>query len=374
MTTQRRLLILNERDPAHPRAGGAEIHIAAIFSRLAKRGHTIRQYSSGFEGGARGETLDGIQIERVGPLFRYYTSVPSRLLRARRSHEFDLVIECLNKVPFYAPFFFGRPVLAVCHHLFGEVAFAQVAKPIAAAVWVSERFISRAYRGSRFIAISESSRDDLVARGIPGKHIVVSHPGIERPQVEADLDAMRPPRIAYFGRLEAYKRVDLLLHAASRLIDRFPDLEILVMGRGPERARLEHLAERLGLAPRTRFTGFVSDLERDALLAATRACAFPSEKEGWGLTVIEANALGTPVVASDAPGLRDSVRNEETGLLVRPGDPDAMAEALARLLEVNGFSAQMRRTAHAWSQRFDWGSAADDMESAIELAIEEGQS
>ncbi len=374
MTTKRSLLILNERDPAHPRAGGAEIHVAAIFSRLAKRGHTIRQFSSGFEGSAPRETLSGVHIERVGPLVRYYASVPSRLLRARRLHEFDLVIECLNKIPFYAPLFFGRPVLALCHHLFGEVAFAQVAKPIAAAVWLSERFISRAYHESRFIAISESSRDDLVARGISRNHIVVSHPGIERPQVEADLDAMRPPRVTYLGRLEAYKRVDLLLHAASRLIDRFPDLEILVIGRGPERARLERLAKRLGLASRTRFTGFVSDAERDALLATTRACAFPSEKEGWGLTVIEANALGTPVVASDTPGLRDSVRNGETGILVRPGDPEAMAEALARLLEESAFSAQMQRAAHAWSQRFDWDRAADDMESAIEQTIDEWQS
>ena len=156
MTTQRSLLILNERDPAHPRAGGAEIHVAAIFSRLARRGHTIRQFSSGFEGGAARETLGGVQIERVGPLVRYYASVPRRLLRARRLREFDLVIECLNKVPFYAPLFSGRSVLAVCHHLFGEVAFTQVAKPIAAAVWLSERFISRAYHASRFIAISQA--------------------------------------------------------------------------------------------------------------------------------------------------------------------------------------------------------------------------
>jgi glycosyltransferase involved in cell wall biosynthesis len=213
-----------------------------------------------------------------------------------------------------------------------------------------------------------------VTRGIPAERIAVSHPGIDRPQVEADLDIMRPPRIAYFGRLEAYKRVDLFLHAANRLIDRFPNLEILVIGRGPERARLESLAERLGLLSRTRFTGFVSDAERDTLLATTRACAFPSEKEGWGLTVIEANALGTPVVASDAPGLRDSVRDGETGLLVRPGDPEAMAEALARLLEDDVFSARLQRAAHAWSQRFDWDRAADEMESAIEQTIDERRS
>ena len=127
-------MILNERDPAHPRAGGAETHVAEIFSRLARRGHTIRQVSAGFRGGEARSTLDGIQIERSGPLPRYYAGIPRRLLRARRDGEFDLVVECLNKVPFYSPLFAGCPVLALCHHLFGEVAYAQVSAPLASLV------------------------------------------------------------------------------------------------------------------------------------------------------------------------------------------------------------------------------------------------
>lgn len=369
MPHRKSLLILNERDPEHPRAGGAEIHVAEIFSRLADRGYSVHQLSAGFEGGLEKTTLSGVSIERVSPLLRYYASVPGRLRRARRSGEFDLVVECLNKVPFYAPLFAGVPVLALCHHLFGEVAFAQVAPPIAAAVWLLERGIPRAYRSTRFLAISESSKADLVARGVASDQIVVSHPGITRPALAVDLEAKRPSRIVCLGRLEAYKRVDLLLQAGARLVERFPDLEIVVIGRGPERETLERLAARLGLAAQTRFTGFVSNEERDALLASARVCAFPSEKEGWGLGVIEANALGTPVVASDAPGLRDSVRHEETGLLVEPGNVDALAHALARLLEDSPFARSMRRQAHAWSQRFDWDRAADEMAAAIDDAI-----
>jgi glycosyltransferase involved in cell wall biosynthesis len=369
MTTARQILVLNERDPEHPRAGGAEIHVEEIFERLAARGHRVLWYASGFRDAERRLQRRGIEIERGGGLPAYYASVPARVRRARRAGELDLVVECLNKIPFYAPLYADRPVLALCHHLFGGAAFRQVAWPIAAAVLLSELGLARAYRDSLFVTISESSRDDLVRRGIAADHIRVSHPGIVAPTLRADPERSRPCRLTYVGRLEAYKGIDVLLRAAETLVPRFPDLEVVVIGRGKEASRLERLARELGLAERVRFTGFIQDAARDALLAETRACAFPSEKEGWGLSVIEANALATPVVASDAPGLRDSIRHEETGLLVPAGDVSAFAAALARLLVEDAETLRMRRAALEWSGRFDWERAADEMEAAIELAL-----
>ncbi|MBW2424801.1 MAG: glycosyltransferase family 4 protein [Deltaproteobacteria bacterium] len=369
MKTGHRILVLNERDPEHPRAGGAEIHVAEIFERLAARGHHVLWYASGFRQADRRVWRRGIEIERGGGLPAYYASVPARVRRARREGQLELVVECLNKIPFYAPLYADRPVLALCHHLFGSAAFRQVAWPIAAAVLLSELGLARAYRDSLFVTISESSRDDLVRRGIPGDHIRVSHPGIIAPTLRADADGSRPCRIAYVGRLEAYKGIDVLLRAAAMLVPRFPELEVVVIGRGREASRLEQLARELGLTERVRFTGFIEDAARDALLAETRACAFPSEKEGWGLSVIEANALATPVVASDAPGLRDSIRHEETGLLVAPRDVPGFAAALARLLVEDAETLRMRRAALEWSSRFDWERAADEMETAMGLAL-----
>ncbi|MBJ20273.1 MAG: glycosyltransferase family 4 protein [bacterium] len=379
MTFSRRILLLNERDLEHPRAGGAEIHVARIFARLVARGHQVTQYSSGFSGGDRRTRIDGIRIERRGPLPLYYASVPGRVRAAAKRSEFDLVIECLNKVPFYTPLYSHLPILAICHHLFGEVAFDQVSFPIATAAVLSESGISRAYRDSLFLAISDSTRDDLVHRGIRPDRITVSPPGIDPASFEVDPLADRPARATYVGRLERYKRIDLLLRAGALLVDRFPDLELLVMGKGPERARLEALARSLGLEGRTRFTGFVEDRERDALLAGSRVCAFPSEKEGWGLTVIEANALGTPVVARNAPGLRDSIRHGETGLLVDPvasGADEARryAEAMAILLDGGEEARKMRSACLEWSKHFDWDRAATEMEVAIERSLGEALS
>ncbi len=368
MGTPCRVLVLNERDPRHPKAGGAEFHVAEIFRRLHERGYEVTLAASGFRGGASQECVDGLDVRRLGRLPLYYPRVAAYCARATRRGEFDVVVECLNKVPFFSPAYSAIPVLALCHHLFGEVAFRQVAWPIAATVWSVERLIPPLYRGLPFITISESSRDDLVARGIPAGDIQISHCGVEPTEVEVDVERVRPLRVAYIGRIEPYKRVDLVLDAMARLSDRFPEAELLVIGRGSATPFLEKRANELGLANRTRFTGFVSNRERDALLSECRVCVCASEKEGWGLTVIEANRVGTPVVASDAPGLRDSVRNEETGLLAPYGDVDAFATAIGRLLEDDALSLRMSRAALHWAGQFDWDRAASEMGQAIDRA------
>jgi glycosyltransferase involved in cell wall biosynthesis len=368
MTRPCRVLVLNERDLRHPMAGGAELHVAEIFRRLQGDGHEITLATSSFPGAPERECVDGLNVRRFGGLATYYPRVAWACARETRRGEFDVVVECLNKVPFFSPIYSYAPVLALCHHLFGEVAFRQVAWPIAAIVWAAERLIPPLYRGRPFITISESSRDDLIGRGIPGDDICVSHCGVESPKAEVDVDRVRPRRVAYMGRLATYKRVDVLLRAMARLSDRFPEAEILVIGRGAAREGLEDLARELGLADRTRFTGFVTDEERDSLLANSRVCVCASEKEGWGLTVIESNRVGTPVVASDAPGLRDSVRDGVTGLLAAYGDVDAFADAIGRLLEDDSLALRMSREALAWSEHFDWDRAASEMADAIARA------
>lgn len=361
-----RVLILNERDPRHPKAGGAEIHVAEIFGRLARRGHEISMASSVFAGAPAHERIDDIAVQRVGALPLYYPRAAWTCARASRRGEFDVVVECLNKLPFLSPVYSSVPVLALCHHLFGETAFQQVAWPIAAAVWSVEQLIPRLYRRERFVAISESTRDDLVRRGIGADRIEVHHPGIRRPEHPSPNLASRGQRVVYVGRLERYKNVDVLIRAMQRLESRFPDAELVVIGEGNDRTRLEGIAQETGVSRRTRFTGFIDESVRNRLLAESRVCVCPSSKEGWGLTVIEANALGTPNVASDAPGLRDSVRDGETGFLVPDGDVEAFADRIGLLLSDDALATRMSEQAQRWSRRFEWDRAADLMEAALE--------
>jgi glycosyltransferase involved in cell wall biosynthesis len=342
--------------------------VVEVFGRLAAQGFEVTQAASSFPGSAAREQVEGLDVWRLGRLPIYYPRAVWTCARETRRGRFDVVVECLNKVPFYSPLYSAVPVLALAHHLFGEVAFQQVAWPIAASVWTAERLIPSLYRRQSFVTISESSCEDLIARGIPSDRIRVIHCGVHRPALKVDPHKRRRPRVAYLGRLEPYKNVDVMLRAMAQLKDRFPSAEILVIGRGSVQARLKLLTEQLGLTERTHFAGFVSNQERDALVADARVCVCPSSKEGWGLTVIESNALGTPVVATDAPGLRDSVRDGETGYLVPERDVEGFANRIADLLSNDDLAARMSAAAFAWSKRFDWDAAALEMAEAIEDA------
>jgi glycosyltransferase involved in cell wall biosynthesis len=367
-----RVLILNERDPRHPAAGGAEVHVAEISRRMAAMGYELTQAAVRFPGAAERERLDGLDVIRLGRIRRYYPRVVATVARETRRGRFDVVVEHLNKLPFCAPAYSAVPVLAVNHHLFGRSAFVQARWPFATVVVAVESLIPWVYRSTPFLAVSQSSKDDLVRRGISADRIGLIHNGVRLPAGEPPPLAARPLRVAYFGRLERYKRVDLFLRAVARIAARFPALEVAVIGQGQRRAELEQLAAGLGLAARTRFTGFASDAERDALLAGSRVCVCPSIKEGWGITVVEANALGVPVVATDVPGLRDAVRHGETGLLVPDGPPEALvprlADAVASLLADPALASRLAAGGLAWSRRFDWDGAAAIMAEAVDRA------
>jgi len=367
-----RLLILNERDPEHPRAGGAETHVHEIFSRLAARGHQVTTLCSAFPGGAPRAELDGVHFERRGALPWHYPLAAAACARATRRGEADAVVDCLNKLPYLSPLYSRVPVLGLCHHLFGATAFRQVSAPVAAAVWSAERAIPWVFRHSRFVAISESTRDDLVRRGVSAEEIEVQHPGIRRPEAPARPIAQREPLLVYVGRLEAYKRVDWLLEVLARVAPRQPEVRLVVIGRGREAPRLERRARELGVAERVQFAGFVSDAERDVWLARARVCVCASTKEGFGLTVIEANAVGTPNVATRAPGLRDTVRHGETGFLVEARDLEGFAQRVEDLLRDDALAERTSRASLEWSHRFDWKRAADAMQRTLESVVRSG--
>ncbi|MEM7411690.1 MAG: glycosyltransferase family 4 protein [Myxococcota bacterium] len=356
--------MLNERDPEHPRAGGAETHVHELTRRLVTRGHEVHWRSERAPGMAANAELDGVAIERVGRGPTYYLAA-FRHCRRRAEARWDVVVECLNKLPFFATAATRVPVVGLCHHLFGSAAFAQVPWPVAAGVWLLERPIPLAFRGRPLVAISQSTRDDLVARGLSEDQIEVQVPGVDRPSVPAPPIAKRAPLLVYVGRLEPYKRVDLLLEAAAQLSPEIPELRVAIVGRGSAESALRQRAGALGLADHVSFPGFVSCEERDDWLARARVCVCPSVKEGFGLTVIEANTLGTPNVVADAPGLRDSVRPGETGFVVATQDARAYAARLRELLVDDALATRFSEAALAWSARFDWDRAASAFERTL---------
>jgi len=364
-----RILVLNWLDRENPQAGGAETHLHQVFGRLAARGHEVTALVSGWPGCAPRATLDGIAVHRSGRRYTFSLTAPAYYRRHLRASGFDVVVEDLNKVPLFSPLWAGAPVVLLAHHLFGGTAFQAGPAPLAAATWLLERPIPRVYREIPTVAVSESTKQDLVARGLRAELIEVVPNGIDLAHYTPD-EAVRAPRptVLVLGRLKEYKRVDLVIAAVARLAGAGLDVGLEVVGEGEERGALEALARRLGVDERVRFRGFVDE---PAKLDALRRCwvhTLTSPKEGWGISNLEAAACATPSVASDAPGLRESVVDGETGLLVPHGDVAALTEALGRLLGNEALRRRMGTAARAFAERFSWDASASGVEAVLRRA------
>lgn len=359
-----RIVVVNWQCRENPLAGGAEIHLHEIFGRLAAAGHAVTLLCGGWPGCPPRATLDGIAVHRVGTR----QSFPFQARAYWNAHVAewrpDVLVEDINKVPLYTPRWGGAPVVALVPHLFGPTAFRELSIPLATAVWLAERPLPFMYRGVPFEAISESTADDLVGRGIVRELVRVIFPGIDTAQYTPDVSVRADrPTFAYLGRLQRYKGVDLVLRAFATAA--LPDAILEIAGAGNYRPALEALARELAVADRVRFLGRIDEAAKQALLRRAWALAFASPKEGWGITNLEAAASGTPVIASNSPGIRESVQHEVTGYLVPHADTAAMAQAMRRLASDRSLVERLGVAARQFALGFTWERAAEDTEAHL---------
>lgn len=373
-----RILAVNWRDIRDPLGGGAEQHLHRILAGAVTAGHEVDLVVSGYEGAAAEDEIDGIRIHRKGHWAVANFVLPGVVRRLLRERPYDLLVEDINKIPFYTPRYAGDvPVLAVVPHLFGATVYREANPLTATYVWGAERLIPTVYRDVAFEVISDSTADDLASRGIRRDRLSVIHCGMEHGR----FDLADPPRrddsplVVSWSRLRRYKSLDVAVDAFARIRAAVPDARMLIMGRGPDEDRLRRHVDRRGLADVVGFTGHLPWDELVAVLHRASVFLNPSPKEGWGLTVIEANCCGLPVVASDRPGLRDSVRDGETGLLVPYGDAGAMAAAALRLLRDPDLLADYGAAARDWAGTFSWERCvAESLDLFGRVAAGEGAS
>jgi glycosyltransferase involved in cell wall biosynthesis len=355
------ILVVNWQDVANPHGGGAEVHFHEIFRRVAARGHRVTLCCSSYPGAPEHEERDGIEILRTGSRSLFNFQFPAQYRLLARERRFDVVVEDLNKIPFFTPRYVTSPLAGIAHHMFGSSIFRE-ANPLAASyVYVSEKLALRYYRRRiPFMVVSASTKEEFLRAGFREERLEVIHNCVDHDRYRADLSRKSAdPLIGYFGRLKKYKNVDHFLEAVAPVVKEHPRLRVAVMGGGDDRPRLERIAGRLGIAPSVRFTGFLPEEEVVRELQRWWFCVMPSSKEGWGLTVVEANACGTPAVASNVPGLRDAVRDGETGLLTPYGDAESLESKIRLLLSDDAMRGRMTRAAIQWAKSFSWDDAAD---------------
>ncbi len=363
-----KILVINWQDIKNPFGGGAEVHLHEIFSRLAKRGHDITLLASSFHDAPEEEIIDGIRVIRKGNrnLFNFY--VRGMYHDLRQKNKFDVVVDDINKIPFYTPAFVKEPLAGIALHFFGKTIYKETNPVFASYVFVTERVVPLVYKNIPFATISNSTQREMVEMGFSEDRVEVIPTGVDTNLYNMDVPS--PPQdhpiIGYLGRIKKYKSVDHVISAFAKIAGEYPKAELLIVGDGDNVNDLKAIAHKTGFLSRISFTGKVSEKEKVELVRSMTFLANPSAKEGWGLTVIEANACGKTVIAADVPGLRDSVVDNRTGLLYRYGDIDLLAEKMRLLLSDARIRHDLEQEAIRWASKFTWDNSADKMESFLQ--------
>lgn len=357
------ILVFNWQDRHHPQSGGAETHLHEIFGRLVKRGHAITLVSCSFSGAKREEFVDGIRVIRIGNRSIYNVAAIVWWLRSGRQGAYDLVIDDINKIPLFTPLFVGKPILGIIHHLFGRSIFKEAGLLAGTYVGIAELLLPLVYRRTTIAVVSNSTREECIEAGMEPDHLNVIHNGVAFESFPMAVGHKAPqPMITYFGRLKRYKSVDHLIRAMKIVIEHFPTAQLSIVGRGDDEERLRAVCASLGLAGAVTFFGFVDEKQKIELLSMSHIVVNPSQKEGWGITNLEANACGTAVISADSPGLRDSVKNDVSGVLYPYGNVEALATSIIDLLHDAQRLSRLSHDAVDWARQFSWDQSAVQME------------
>jgi len=364
------ILVINWQDWKNPLSGGAEVHFHETFKRVVAMGHHVTLFCSGFKGSPAEETIDGIRIVRRGSRNTFNFIVPLYYLLKLRHETFDVVVDDLNKIPFYTPLYVRRPLVGLSHHFFGTSIFLEAGRIAGSYVYASEKLVDYVYKGIPFLVVSQSTLDEFVQRGFKRENFSLALNAIDHNRLHPTGVPKSPhPTIGYFGRLKRYKSVDHVMRAFARIKKEIPDAELVIIGRGDFQPELQRLAVELGVAGSTRFTGFVPDEEKLRLLQELWVVVNPSMKEGWGIVNVEANACGTPTIAADSPGLRDSVREGVNGFLYPYGDIDRLTDRLLLVLHDNELRERLSRDAIAFARSITWDDTAQATVQVLEEAV-----
>jgi len=346
-----RFLMLSWRDPHNPKSGGAERVTIAYLAALKERGHEVYWFANQFPGGSSSEVIQGVQIVRGGG---QGTSVIEAIRWYRKQKPFDLVIDQHHGIPWFAPWWCKTNCISYLHEVLGPIWEAFYPWPISMIGRWQERFVHWLYRKSPFWVGSESTQRALHKRGV--RDVTVVHYGIKQtPLAKLEPKPFHEPLgLIAVSRLAPNKRIDHAILILKTLLERRVQAHLTIVGTGEVEGELKQLAKETGLAERILFTGQLPEMEKDAQLRGAHLLIHTSIREGWGLNVLEANAVGTPAIVYPVDGLVDATLDEQTGIVTERETPESAAERIVKLLKTPEKYEQFRINACERTKEFQW--------------------
>jgi glycosyltransferase involved in cell wall biosynthesis len=354
-----RILVFSWKDKRHPWAGGSEVNIQEQAARWVEWGHEVTVFTSRFKGMKRRENIDGIEVYRAGGRFTVYLLAPLFYLLTLRNRA-DVVLDIINGIPFFTPLFSRKPIVALVHHVHRGMFLIELGPVVGRFGRFVERYaVPLLYRHNTVICVSKSTASAMRSQMYKGSEldIRIINNGMSLDHYQrGDFERFEQPTVLYLGRLKKYKQLPRLIAMMPRVHQEVAGARLMVVGWGDAVVEAQEAASRLGASDYISFTGFVDEEEKSRLYQQAWVLATASMVEGWGLTVIEANACGTPAVAFDVPGLNESIVHRKTGLLAK--DDDGFVQNLVMILGDGDLRESLSREAVEWSGNFSWDEAA----------------
>lgn len=371
------IVALNKRCWYHPSPGGSEINLEETLTRLSQRGNNVTLLTGAFPECARNTTDSGVEIQRIGPrrqLGGFWDDLLAYLLVTIYAHiylfrhDIDAVYVVNTPLPWLV--FTSKPLVAIFHHLALDSVYETHEFPIDRLIYLGQWLGVQHTRGKMTVSVSASTTKALCDLGQDPERIREVHNGInieDYPPADGEAKS-ESPRLVFLGGLEPYKGADRLPTIHASVEERSEaSVELDIVGRdGTEGERIKEYCERVESAT---YHGFASEERKVELLRSAWLLVAPSRVEGWGMAVIEANACRTPAVATDVRGLRDSVRDGETGETVPWRDGEEFSAAVHALLEDDERRERLADEARTWAEHHSWEQSASELEDALYEAM-----
>jgi glycosyltransferase involved in cell wall biosynthesis len=352
----KRIDVVAWRDFDDPEAGGSELHAHRVMTAWSAAGLDVSMTTSSVPGGRTVVRRDGYRVVRRAGRYSVFprTMISGFLGRIGSG---DGLVEIWNGMPFFSPLWAHCPHIVFLHHVHAEMWKMVLPAGMAESGHAIEnRLAPPVYRRTRIVTLSNSSKQEIVGQlGIPHHRVSVTSPGVE-PHFSPQGERSAVPLVAAVGRLVPVKRLHLLIEALVRLKPDHPDLEAVIAGEGYDRPLLESQIRQAGAESWISLPGYLSETELIDLYRRAWLVASTSLREGWGMTVTEAGACGTPAVVSRISGHEDAVRDGVTGLLV--DGADELVGAMDAVLRDDVLRKRLSVAAMEHAARFTWDTTA----------------
>ena len=370
-----RILMMSWKCIKHPWRGGAEFVTYEYLKRLVEKGHECVWFTPKFRGCLEREIIDGIEIIRDFNINTIHINAWKKYKEEFKG-KFNVVIDQINTLPFFTPLYVNEPIVMFIHQLALEVWDYEMPFPLNKIGKFAEKNFLKLYKNVPTICVSPSTKKDLINLGFKEENIHVIYNGCNvKPLEKVNFKEKEENTICFVARLTPMKRVEHAIKAVYYVKEEISNVKLWILGSPKKESylyKLKSLVNKLELKDNVKFFGYVPFEKRNEIIKKSQILVVTSVKEGWGLNVIEANALGTPAVGYRVSGLVDSIKDGYNGLLVEDGNIKELSETIINLLKDDDLRKRLSENAIEWAKQFSWDKSTEEFERVLKKVVNNG--